>query len=281
MRRILFGAVIFLGLLSTASPGTANAADLGMKAPAAPVPWVCPWCSVYVGFNAGYGTTSGSGVNNTGTDTGAGGLGTALASGALPITVDSNVTGFVGGGQIGVNFEPIRDWIVGAEVDFDGMGVKNALTPTPGSIPTTAGVANTGVPMTATFDREVDWVSTFRLKGGFSVMNNALFVYGTAGGAVAQFGISDQFICSACTPNPASQPGTSSSTKTTRVGGAIGAGLEWMVIPKISVKAELLYIEVGSSTNTITYNYGGNTSTLTSTARDGLTMFRGGLNWYF
>jgi len=281
MRRILFGAVIVSALLSAASLGTASAADLGVKAPSAPAPWVCPWCSVYVGVNAGYGTTSGSGINNTGTDTGTGGLGNAIAAGLIPITVDTNASGFLGGGQIGFNWEPIRDWIVGVEADFDDMSRKTTKTPTPS---VGQGGANAAATLSTSFDREVDWVSTFRLKGGFSVMNNALFVYGTAGGAVAQFGISNQFICPNCVPSGTSEPGASASNKITRVGGAVGAGLEWMVIPKVSVKAELLYIEVGSSTSTITYNYtlaGAQTSTLTSTARDGLTIFRGGLNWYF
>ena len=251
-----------------------------MKSPSTPAPWVCPWCGFFVGGNVGFGITTGTGISNSGTDTGAGGLGSAIATGAIMSSADVNAQGFAGGGQIGYNWEPIRDWIVGIEADADALSAKKTLTPAPGFL-APAGTAGGGSLATITYDREVDWVATLRLKGGFSVMNNALFVYGTAGGAVAQFGLSDQFICPACTPTTASQPGTNVSTKMTRFGGAIGAGLEWMVVPKVSVKAEVLYIEVGSSTNTITYNYGGSTSSLTSTARDGLTILRGGLNWYF
>jgi len=273
MRRILFGAIIVSALLSAASLGTASAADLGVKAPPTPAPWVCQFCGFFVGLNAGYGTTAGSGFNNTGVDTGAGGLGSAIAAGLIPTTVDMNASGFAGGGQVGYNWMPIREWIVGVEADVDGLAnAKRNLS---------AVSLGPGAPFTANFDREVDWFATLRLKGGFSVMNNALFVYGTAGGAVAEFGISNQWICPTCAPPTSTEPSTTASSKLTRFGGAVGAGLEWMVVPKVSVKAELLYIEVGSSTSTITYNYGVNTSSLTSTARDGLTILRGGLNWYF
>lgn len=272
MRRILFGAVIVSALLSAASLGTASAADLGVKAPPTPAPWVCQFCGWYAGLNAGFGITSGSPVN-TGTDTDGGGLGSALAAGFIPTTINDNAQGFVGGGQIGFNWMFPRDWVTGIEADFDGVAAKHTVT----TAPATAAFA----PVSTSYNREVDWFGTLRLKSGFSVMNNALFVYGTAGGAIAQFGLGNQFICPTCAPPSGSEASTTNSSKFTRVGGAIGAGLEWMVVPKVSVKAELLYIEVGSSQATITYNYGGNTSTLTTTARDGLTILRGGLNWYF
>jgi len=275
MRRILSGAIVFLGLLAAASLGTASAADLGVKAPPTPAPWVCPFCGFYAGLNAGFGITSGDPVN-TGTDTGGSGLGSALAVGSIPTTINDNAQGFVGGGQIGYNWQVVRDWVTGIEADFDGMSAKHTVTTAP-AVVCPIGCA----PFSTSFDREVDWFGTLRLKGGFSVMNNALFVYGTTGGAIAQFGLSNQFVCAGCTPAASTEASTTNSSKFTRVGGVIGTGLEWMVVPKVSIKAELLYLEVGSSQSTITYNYGGNTSTLTTTTRNGLTVFRGGLNWYF
>ena len=68
------------------------------------------------------------------------------------------------------------------------------------------------------------------------------------------------------------------------VGWTAGAGVEWKLTPVWSVKAEYLYVDLGSNqTNTITYTYPTNnqtnTSSLTSTVHEKDNIVRFGVNY--
>ncbi len=54
-----------------------------------------------------------------------------------------------------------------------------------------------------------------------------------------------------------------------------------MFAPNWSVKAEYLYVDLGSNDTTINYAYGANTSSLTSHVNDTFHGVRGGINWHF
>jgi outer membrane immunogenic protein len=79
--------------------GPALAADLPVKAPVykAPPVVIPTWAGWYVGANAGWVGSGNDTVTNNGTDTGTGGLGTGLANGALPTSVNLTSSGFLGG----------------------------------------------------------------------------------------------------------------------------------------------------------------------------------------
>jgi outer membrane immunogenic protein len=68
------------------------------------------------------------------------------------------------------------------------------------------------------------------------------------------------------------------STSNTSTGWTVGAGLEWRFAPAWSVKAEYLYVDLGSHSDTIVYNYGP-TSSLTSTVRETDNIVRVGVNY--
>jgi len=275
MKRILFGAVFVSALVFAASLRTADAADMPIKQPPVPTPWmVCAWCGFYVGINAGYATTSDNGIINTGvTDTLGNGLGGALGAGAIPSQVHGDIDGFIGGGQIGYNWQFFRDMVFGLEADFDAMSTKTTITSGPNYA--------FGPAVTSQYDREADWVSTLRARFGDAVFNNVAFIYMTAGVAAAEWGLSNAFICPACAPPSSTEASTSVSNKITRFGVTIGGGIEWKLFEHVSAKVEYLYVETGTSTTTIAYNYPGGTSTLTNSARDGLNILHAGLNWHF
>jgi len=273
MKRILFGAVAVTAVLFVASAGTANAADLSV--PAAPPVRPCTWCGFYVGVNAGYGLTVNSTMSIAGTDTGAAGLGSLLAAGSIPGSVGDTLQGFAGGGQIGYNWQFFRDLVFGLEADFDGLAGMNKTT-------STGPILVPGFPtVTTQNDWQANWLSTVRARFGSSVFDDRLFIYGTAGIAIAQWQLSTTFICPGCVPPSATEASTSSNEKFTRVGGAIGFGAEWVVVPHLTFRVEYLFTEVGASNDTITYTYPGNTSSLTTTARDGINDLRAGINWLF
>jgi outer membrane immunogenic protein len=265
-----------LGLIgvSLLFAGPALAADLAVKAPVYKArPLVAPtWAGWYIGGNAGWVGSANDTLTNTGTDTDGGGLGSVLAAGAIPASVNSKLSGFIGGGQIGYNWQ-IGTWVLGLEGDFDGIGAKTSTTAAfPGG--------NGFVPLSTAFNREADWLSTVRGRLGFTV-TPAFLLYGTGGLAVGQTKVGSAFICPVCAPPSATEASTANVISNTSAGWTVGAGAEWMFAPQWSVKAEYLYVDLGTNSSTITYAYGANTSTLTSSVRDTYNVVRGGINFHF
>ena len=179
----------------------------------------------------------------------------------IPGSVDTRVNGFLGGGQIGHNWQN-GNYVVGLEADIDGLSAKGSTT-------VAYGRGN------ITFSREMDWVSTVRARAGYMVMP-AFLIYGTAGLAVGETRVGSAFT---------NFNGNASST-TTSVGWTAGAGVEWMFAPGWSVKGEYLYVDLGDHGSTVTQNYTGlsgqaRTSTLTSHATDTAHIVRAGVNYHF
>ncbi|UMY20286.1 porin family protein [Methylobacterium organophilum] len=120
MKAILRGATALAGI---AFAGSAFAADLPRRAAPPPVFTPVPvftWTGFYAGFNAGYGF----GTNDDRTPTV---LGVNAASGLVPAGTTAviafnnrnNNEGFVGGGQIGYNYQftPGSGFVIGVEAD--------------------------------------------------------------------------------------------------------------------------------------------------------------------
>jgi outer membrane immunogenic protein len=136
MKKVLYAAVASLALSAGASTA-ALAADVIAEQPAAPAPVVTPvfsWTGVYLGANLGYGWA----------DAGAG-----------------DRSGFVGGGQIGYNYEFDNHLVLGIEGDMDATGWQ--------------------------FDgNDVDYTITGRGRLGYAF--DRWMVYGTGGIAYAKAG---------------------------------------------------------------------------------------------
>lgn len=276
MKRNLLGAIIVAAVVSAAPFGAAKAADMPVKVPTVAWPPPCPFCGWYAGLNVGFMGSSGSGFNNQGFDTDTGGVGNAISVGAIPNSIAADYVAFLGGGQIGYNFSPFKDEIIGFEWDIDGINLKKTTTSGPFVVPPTV-----TVPVTTVFGQQADWVSTFRARIGPSVLNNSFMPYLTAGLAMGEVGISNQFICPACAPSTATEPSTSASSKITRLGLTAGAGVEWMIVPHFSVRMEYIYVDLGHISSTVLYTYGANTSTMTSFLRASENIARMGVNWHF
>jgi outer membrane immunogenic protein len=269
----LVGATLLLA-------GPAFAADLSKPPPVYKAPALIPvlnWSGWYVGGNAGWVGSANDNVTNTGTDTDSAGLGSALANGFIPASVPVKFSGFIGGGQIGYNWQS-ANFVFGLEADFDGADAKGSSTSV---FPGAPGV----VPFTTTYNRELDWLATFRGRLGVTV-SPAFLVYATGGLAVGETKIGNSFICPTCAPPSFTQASTANTNSNTSAGWTVGAGAEWMFAPQWSVKAEYLYVDLGSHSSTISYAYGpgGTTvfnSALTSTVHDTEHVVRGGINFHF
>ena len=271
-----------MALLSSAAAvalvPAAFAADLPVKAPPPPPPPLYSWTGVYAGVNAGghwsNSTMDLGATDSDGLDVG-GGLGVAQAFGVIPYSAPSNISGFIGGGQIGYNYE-LNNLVLGVEADVDG---------TTGRTSSNALLANdififpTG---TQTAQR-LDWLGTLRGRFGWTPIDR-LLVYATGGLA---FG---QSTASLALYNSVASPVLSSYVQSKRnTGWTVGGGLEY-ALPDVwsnwSVKVEYLYYDLGYSNSTIYYSNidltgGPEVSTLNGRIRHNGNIVRAGLNYKF
>jgi outer membrane immunogenic protein len=202
------------GAFALATVGQSLAADL-YPGPRPPVAYVAPvaglysWTGFYFGGNLGVGWSGGSLSDTAGTT-----------------FTPNNGANFLGGGQVGYNYEFWRGVVVGVEADFDWAGNHNNISNT------AAGVSVT------TNDR---WLTTLTGRLGYA-WNNWL-LYGKGGGAWV--GSSDPTITNVAT-GATITPSTSSN-----FGWTIGAGVEWAFLPNWSARLEYDYIGLSSQTFTI------------------------------
>jgi outer membrane immunogenic protein len=237
MEKILIAGAALAALIGT----PAIAADMALKAP--PSPPACVWCGWYVGVNGGY-VNSRNGLSTAATPTPDGALGVvagvsqglaALSTRSIPV---GSSNGFIGGGEAGYNWQ-FGKYLAGIEADIQG------ITRSGGSGTVTATAIVVGVPITSTQTgtMSTSYLGTLRGRLGLLVKPTWL-AYVTGGLAYGGVKVSDTL----------SQTGTngfagagSGSLSGTRAGWTLGAGLEWMVASRWSVKAEYLHYDLGTS----------------------------------
>jgi outer membrane immunogenic protein len=117
-----------------ATSGLVFAADMAVKAPppAAPAP-VYNWTGWYVGVNAGASFGNVKTDFNVAPGTSLVIEGESFSTGTIPGFAGSDrvyPSGFIGGGQIGYNWQFSPIWVVGFEADFQGAVEKDHSTPT-------------------------------------------------------------------------------------------------------------------------------------------------------
>jgi outer membrane immunogenic protein len=139
--------------------------------------------------------------------------------------------------NLGCNAQ-LTQWVFGIETDFQGsnISVTNGMSPVP----------NAGAQFTTTATESRDWFGTVRARAGILALPQAL-LYATGGLAYGETSLSfsTQPVAAAgvgC--SPVSPCGTASASGTS-IGFAVGAGMEWMVTPHWTVKAEYLYLDLG------------------------------------
>jgi len=256
-------AVTVLALALTA--GSAIAADLpSFKAPLPAPPPPPLWTGFYVGLNAG-GTWSSSNSTRLGSSplwvsrdnpgpnpSAPADYSLTAALGASGVVSSGNSSGFIGGGQIGYNWQAGfggYSFVFGVEADIQGIangggGNNSSWT----NIPATgANVLNDSVLTAVSIRKNLDYLGTVRGRLGY-LITPTLLVYGTGGLAYGgvNFNVSGW---QAVLPVRASWPSSGfggGAYSDTRVGWTAGGGLEWMFMPNWSAKVEYLYYDLGS-----------------------------------
>ena len=294
MKTPLLAGAAFSVLLGTAvavTPALAEEAPAGTLVPGLQVAQMPPpmapmlsWTGFYVGVNGGWVGSNRDRVVNTGTDAGAGGLGSALAlpgpfgGRAIPNQLNLPYDGWQIGGTIGYNLQVAPQWVLGFEMDFDdGDATGKRTFAFPGSA--------AAVPFTTTFKRSVGFISTDRVRAGF-LPTPTLMLFGSAGLAWGETEMRSAFICATCAPPAFTQASTANTHHRWGAGLAVGGGGEWMFMPNWSLKAEYIRADLGTTDSNIRYNYGpGGTTGTPSTMRSSATfvedIVRVGLNYHF
>jgi outer membrane immunogenic protein len=210
----------------------ASAADMAVKALPMAAPIAYNWSGWYVGVNAGGAWNDGrDDVFPTGCFLIVGGCGAIADNPKRSDSVRLNGAGFTGGAQAGYNWQRER-WVFGIEGDINFNGIND------GSSINRPVVA----PLVGNFihseTAKQEWFGTLRGRVGMTVTPSFL-LYGTGGLAFGQ-------VRSASTVSFTSTADTyAGSIDQTRAGWTLGAGGEWMIAPKWSIKAEYLYVDLG------------------------------------
>jgi len=155
-----------------------------------------------------------------------------------------NNSGFIGGGQIGYNWQFGNSFLVGVEADIQGVAGSNSAANI-GAAVGVPGFPNTVV-QAATVRKSLDYLGTVRGRLGF-LFTPTLLVYGTGGlayGGVTGNTAIAQFLVPPAAVTPAWFGAGAYSN--TRVGWTAGGGLEWMFAPNWSAKVEYLYYDLGN-----------------------------------
>jgi len=162
-----------------------------------------------------------------------------------PTTGNFAVSGVLAGGQIGYNWQ-YQSFVAGLESDVDWSGVKGS---------TSNGICGLTVCTTSN-----PWIGTTRARLGFAV-DHWLF-YGTGGAAYGNISFNDL-------------PLTSVNGTAAKIGWTAGGGIEYAFDRNWSIKAEYLYVNLGSTGFLCTPACG--TSSITFNEN----IFRGGVNYRF
>jgi outer membrane immunogenic protein len=208
-------ASVVASFLAVASP-CAFAADVPARGPvgappvapspypsAYPLPYYYNWTGFYVGGNLGIAWDS-----------------STLTDDVFGVNFSTSRSGFVGGGQIGYNWQISPQFVVGVEWMLDGTSISSDTI-------------RLGAPLAA--DESVDWVTTLAARFGWAA-NNWLF-YGKAGGGWVHESVT-----------LINGNGFTVGTSGTRSGWLLGVGFEYGFAPRWTARVEWDHVGLGDET---------------------------------
>jgi outer membrane immunogenic protein len=188
--------------------GAASAADLPIRGAYKAPPPIFSWTGIYIGLHAG----AALGLQE---DT--------FTTATLRSINQHSITGFLGGGQIGVNYQT-GPWVIGAEAQLSLSALDGTNTCEPGA------------PVALINCRtQADWLGTVAARLGFAFDRTMIFV--KAGGAWAH---DKHEMISFITPF------VTIRADETRYGWMFGTGVEHAFFGNWSAKVEYDYLDFGT-----------------------------------
>lgn len=251
MKRLLLAGT------ALAFSGTAFAADLPARMPMkAPLVATTPysWTGCYVGAHAG----AGWGRTEFGDP-----VGSLIAPAGGSVDVDSKA-GFLGGGQVGCDYQFATNWVIGLAGDFSWADI-DGQTDDPffgGKNPT----------LPRTLRSHTDFLASATGRIGYAWNHYLLYAKGGAAWAHNKYEVDNYncFIFTSCY----------SSASETRSGWTAGGGIEWAFAPHWSVLIE--YDHYGFGTKTLTFvDPNVPTGPSNFTVRPDIDLVKVGINYRF
>lgn len=229
--------------------GSANAADMPLKAPPPPAP---SWTGFYIGVNGGAGwATAASSINFAGLAIA--GVG-AFGGGSFPIA-SHELNGFLGGGQVGYNWQT-GNIVLGVEGDGDWANIT-------GTAPCI---------LVLSCGDTVNWTADATARIGVLPMSNML-IYVKGGAAW----VGETHTLSASIGGVT----LNSSLTTTKTGGLLGIGTEYLFAPHWTAKIEYDYADYGSHTDSLTLAVAGLSASVPVQTSLQMSTVRAGVNYHF
>ena len=225
-----------------------------------------PFAGAYIGVALGYGQQRGEITNES------------VGAPTEGVTFKDTEGGFTFGGYAGYNWQRCcSPFVFGVETDFNYLNTS----PTGFDIET----GPTGLVETVSLQSRMDWFGTLRARAGFVVHDNWL-VYATGGVAYASVDHKFNDDCVLCSQFPTPLPsGTfGQSNKDTKAGWTVGGGTEFLHDSHWRLRAEALFIDLGSETHSYVIPVvGGTVPTATAVAKwdDQFWVARVGLTYAF
>jgi outer membrane immunogenic protein len=173
----------------------------------------------------------------------------------LGVTAPLRTSTFVGGGTLGYNWQWTPQIVLGLEADVGYRGELRA----PSTVALIPGPVDSGV------------LGTLRGRAGY-VFAPRWLAYATGG-----FSYGTNFAPRSFATPLLNGYGSNAAGATTRIGWAAGAGVEYAVNDRVSVKAEYLYIGLTNQLVGYTTTFGAVTANVASSGH----VLRGGLNYRF
>ena len=256
----LYG-IVGLALAGTLATGSALAADMPMKAPAAPA---YQWGGCYLGVNVGggaSGTNFGSAVD-PGTYLAAGDAATVAGSGSG----GANADGILAGAQAGCNFQS-GTLVYGLEGDFDYFHTDPQFNNNTNTL------AN-GNAFAIAQSLTTNFLATVRPRIGIAADRNLAYI--TGGAAFTSVSYTTSYV-DANTP-----PGTgTASASRALIGWTAGAGWEYAWADHWTVRAEYLLASFPTTNALGTIAGAGGTNTLHGSTDLVIQIVRAGVNFKF
>ncbi|QGM99165.1 outer membrane protein [Methylocystis parvus] len=279
--------------------GSALAADLPSRKgpPVLPPPPPPPplWTGFYVGLNAGGGWANSTAIQTVGgplavasplvNPAGFVPLANAFAIAGSSYSTGGSNGGFIGGGQIGYNFQFYNNFVVGIEADIQGIAGSSSNSAPSFSAAPVIGFPGEVVSGATVSRRNLDYIGTVRGRLGW-LATPTLLLYGTGGLAYGGVSMNTAWV-GVEAPTFGAFPGFGATAfSDTRVGWTAGGGVEWMFWPNWSAKVEYLYYDLGNVTANGTATIAAPAALIAATALQSTTHFNGnivraGVNYHF
>lgn len=187
------------------------------------------WTGAYVGVNAGYGFAGGGALR---AGPGTANAVAAFASGSSPSRFSLDPNGFLGGLQVGYNYQfDNSPFVIGVEADIQYSDIDDRITRRTSVVGFADNISRASTDM--------DWFGTVRARVGFTPVDRAL-VYVTGGLAYGDVDVRYS------TAYPALGQLLRGKSSGTEVGWTVGGGLEYAVTDNWTVKGEYLYYDLGT-----------------------------------